>query len=88
MALSAEGDYHAAAKAWRKIIKKWPHHPVPYHNLAAALQRSDHFMAGATMFLKAMELQQEGSKDWASSAASDFDLLKTPDCDEAPKAEW
>tara|TARA_B110001452_G_scaffold29356_1_gene23063 strand:+ start:383 stop:1333 length:951 start_codon:yes stop_codon:yes gene_type:complete len=27
-ALSAEGDLHAAAKAWRKIIKEWPKKPM------------------------------------------------------------
>ena len=28
MALNAEGDYNAAAKAWRKIIKEWPDEPA------------------------------------------------------------
>jgi len=28
VALNAEGDYNAAAKAWRKIIKEWPDEPA------------------------------------------------------------
>ena len=28
MALNAEGDHNAAAKAWRKIIKEWPDEPA------------------------------------------------------------
>jgi len=39
LALNAEGDFNAAAKAWRKIIKEWPDEPSPYYNLAVVLQR-------------------------------------------------
>jgi len=88
MALNAEGDYHAAAKAWRKMIKEWPHRPEPYHNLAAELQRSNHNVEAAPMLLKAMDLYEDGTKQWAESAACAFDLLKTPDCHEVPKPEW
>ena len=40
------------------------------------------------MFLKAMELLEEGTEDWAEAAAGAFDLLKNSDCDEVPKPEW
>jgi len=84
----AEGDHYAAAKAWRKIIKEQPEEPAPYHNLALVMQRSSRNMEAAPMFLKAMELCEDGTKEWAGSAASAFNLLMTPDCDEMPKPEW
>ena len=40
------------------------------------------------MYLKAMELSEEGTERWAQAAASAFDLLKTSECDEVPKPEW
>ena len=40
------------------------------------------------MYLKAMELYEDGSERWAKAAASSFDLLKTSACDEVPKPEW
>ena len=40
------------------------------------------------MFLKAMELCEDDTKDWADSAACAFDLLKTDQCREEPKPEW
>ena len=40
------------------------------------------------MFLKAMELYEDGSKYWALSVAGAFDLLRLNDCREAPKPEW
>ena len=40
------------------------------------------------MYLKAMELHEEGTKEWAESAASAFDMLKIPQCCDAPKPEW
>ena len=40
------------------------------------------------MFLKSMELHEEGTEPWADAAAGAFDLLKHPDCDEVPKPEW
>jgi len=87
-ALGKEGNYHAAVKAWRKIIKERPDEPSPYYNLAVVLRRSRRLVEAAPMFLKAMELHEEGTEDWAHSAASAFDLLKHPDCREAPKPEW
>ena len=83
-----EGDYHAEAKAWRKIIKQWPDQAVPHWNLATALKRSSRFVEAARVFLKAMELCEDGTNDWAEAAAESFDLLKHPDCDEEPKPEW
>ena len=88
MALNAEGDHNAAAKAWRKIIKKWPDLPTPYFNLAIGLNRSDRSVESAQMFLKAMELYEDGTKYWAESAAGAFDLLKHPDCCQMTKPEW
>ena len=88
MALNAEGDYHAAAKAWRKIIKQWPEEPTPYHNLALVMLRSGRFVEAAPIFLKAMGLEEDGTVGWAKAAASAFDVLMTPDCDETPKPEW
>jgi len=88
LALNAEGDHNAAAKAFRKIIKEWPEQPAPYHNLAIVLQQSGRHAEAAQMYLKAMELQQEGTKGWAETTAAAFDLLRLPDCREAPKPEW
>ena len=57
-------------------------------NLAAALQRSYRVAEAALMLLMATELFEEGTENWATSAASAFELLKHPDCDEVPKPEW
>ena len=84
----AEGDNHGSAKAWRKIIKEWPDRPGAYCNLAVVLERSNHYAEAAPVQLKAMELSEEGTKRWASSAAGAFDILKHPDCREMPKPEW
>jgi len=88
VALMAEEDHHASAKAWRKIIKDWPDRPKPYFNLAAVLQRSNHMVEAAPVLLRAMELFEVGTEDWATSAASAFDMLKDPACHEVPKPEW
>jgi len=88
LALGAEGDLHGEAKAWRKIIKQWPEAPTPYYNLAVTLDRSDRNAEAAQMHLKAMELHENGTKDWAAAAAAAFDLLKHPDCREVPTPEW
>jgi len=88
LALMTEGDYNAAAKAWRKMIKEWPAAPAPYRNLALVLDRADRVAESTLLYLKAMELYEEGTEGWAASAASAFDLLKHPDCDETPKPEW
>jgi len=88
VALNAEGDYHAAAKAWRRLIKERPEDPVPYRNLAIVLKRSGRFGEAFPMLLNAMELYRDGTKAWAEAAASAFDTLKTPDCHEVPKPEW
>ena len=88
LALGAEGDLHAEAKAWRKMIKEWPDGPAAYNNLAISLQQSGRNVEAAPMFLKAMELYRDGTKAWAEAAASAFDHLKSPGCDDAPKPEW
>jgi len=88
VALMAEGDLHATAKAWRKIIKEWPGGPTAYHNLALVMQRSGRFVEAAPMFLKAMELYKDGTENWADSAASAFDELMHPECHEVPKPQW
>jgi len=88
LAFGAKGDYNAAAKAYRKIIKEWPDRPEAYHNLASAMNRSNRLKESAQMYLKALELQEEGTKDWADSVAAAFTVLKTADCREVPKPEW
>ena len=88
LALMAEGGHNAAAKAWRKMIKEWPDRPWPYFNLAVVLKRSDRLTEAAPLFLKAMELHEEGTQGWAKASASAFDTLKSPACDEEPKPEW
>jgi len=88
LALGAEGDLHAEAKAWRKMIKEWPDGPAAYNNLAISLQQSGRNVEAAQMVLKAMELCEYGTKQWADSAAGAFDLLKQPECREVPKPEW
>jgi len=88
MALGVEDDFNAAAKAWRKIIKQWPDQPLSYHYLAVALDRAGRVAEAAPMLLKAMELYEDGTKQWAESAASAFDQLKSSDCHEVPKPEW
>ena len=88
MALAADGDYQAAAKTWRKIIKMRPHEPTPYHNLANVLLRSSRLVEAAPMYLKAMELYEDGTEYWAESAAHAFCALKTEDCNEVPTPEW
>ena len=40
------------------------------------------------MFVKAMELFEDGTKQWAYSAAGAFDVLKQPACHEVPTPEW
>jgi len=88
LALVAEGDHNAAAKAWRKIIKDRPDKPDAHFNLALVLQRSSRFTEAAPMCLKAMELYPDGTKDWAVATAAAFNLLRLPDCEEMPKPEW
>jgi len=88
LALNAQGDHNAAAKAWRKTIKEWPELPGPYHNLAIVLQRSGRFVEAAQTFFKAMELYEDGTKGWAEAAALWPSTFKSPDCSEAPEPEW
>jgi len=88
LAFGVDGDHHAAAKAWRRLIKEQPENPVAYLNLAVVLEQSGRLAEAAPMFLKAMEFYDDGTKDWAESAGSAFELLKTPDCRDVPTPEW
>jgi len=88
VALSAEGDNNAAAKAWRKIIKQWPAESAPHHNLAVVLQQSRRLVEAAPMYLKAMELDEDGTEGWAKAAAAAFGMLNKEECHEVPKPEW
>jgi len=88
LALMGEEDHHAAAKAWRKIIKKWPDQPEAFFNLGVVLERAARRVESAQMYLKAMELHEDGTKKWADAAASAFETLKLDECDDAPKPEW
>tara|TARA_B110001452_G_scaffold251177_1_gene240011 strand:+ start:3133 stop:4173 length:1041 start_codon:yes stop_codon:yes gene_type:complete len=87
IALMTEGDNHAAAKAWRKIIKERPGDANAFRNLGIVLLRSRHVTDAVEMYLKAMELYQS-KESWATCAAGTFDLLKDPLCDDMPKPEW
>ena len=60
LALNAKVDHNAAAKAWRKIIKEWPDEPEAYHNLANVVSRSCRDMEAVPIYLKAMELHEDG----------------------------
>ena len=88
VALMAEDNHNAAAKAWRKIIKEWPDQPGPYHNLAVVLQQSRRLVEAAPMYLKAMELDEDGTEGWAKAAAAAFGMLNKEECHEVPKPEW
>ena len=88
MAVKNDGDLHAAAKAWRKIIKEWPTLPEAYFNLAVVLQQSGRDTESSQMYLNAMTLLEEGAEKWAKAAASAFDRLRHPACREAPTPEW
>tara|TARA_B110001452_G_scaffold26754_1_gene20994 strand:+ start:1558 stop:2379 length:822 start_codon:yes stop_codon:yes gene_type:complete len=88
LALMAECDYHAAAKAWRKLIKEWPGEATPYHNLAVVLGNSSHFTEAAPMYLKAMELSEDGTDVWASAVSGAYETLQHQESDELPKPEW
>ena len=88
LALMAEEDHHAAAKAWRKIIKLLPEQPEAYWNLGVALDRSSRPVEAVQMYLKAMELNEDDTEDWAESVAAAFLTLKLDDCREVPKPEW
>ena len=88
LASGAEGDLHAEVKAWRKMIKERPDVPSPYFNLATVLQQSGRSVEAAPVCLKAMELFEDGTEDWADAAAATFELLRHSDCDDVPKPEW
>jgi len=88
LTLASEGDYHGAVKAFRKLIKDWPGEPSLYANLAVALEYASRLAEAAPMYLKAMELDEDGTENWAVSAAGAFGMLKMPDCAEVPKPEW
>jgi len=51
MALRNDGDLHAAAKAWRQIIKERPVLSEAYFNLAIVLQQSGRDIDASQMFL-------------------------------------
>ena len=68
----AEGDFNAAAKAWRKIIKEWPGAPGAYRNLAVSLQHAGRLVEAAPLSLKAMDLHEDGTEGWATSVAGVF----------------
>ena len=59
-----------------------------YHNLAIVLHQSRRLVEAIPLFLKAMELHEDGTKEWAEAAVGAFNLLKTPACREEPKPEW
>ena len=89
--LMAEGNLHGAAKAWRKIIETWPEdavQSVAYDYLAATLHRSCRFAEAAECKLKAMELYEEDTKDWAKSAAFACKMLVLNECHDVRKPEW
>ena len=52
------------------------------------LHRSGHCAEAAPLYLKTMELCEDGTKGWAESAAAAFDMFKTSECNEVPKPKW
>ena len=72
VALSAEGNCHAAAKAWRRLIKEQPEDPAAYSGLANVLLQSNHFTESAQTYLKALDLEEQGTEIWAWSVAGVF----------------
>ena len=88
LAIGVKGDLYAEAKAWRKMIKQWPEEPAPYHSLAVVLHQSRRVVEAAPLFLKAIELYDEGNENWAQAVAAAFDQLKLPECREVPTPEW
>ena len=52
------------------------------------LHQSRRLVEAIPLFLKAMELHEDGTKEWAEAAVGAFNLLKTPACREEPKPEW
>ena len=90
LALGVKGDLHAEAKAWRKIIWMRPDVPSPYHNLGLVLLRSGRCADAAPMFIKAVELAEDGTNAWASSAAEAYNVLAHEDCDDdtVSKPQW
>ena len=61
---------------------------MPHFNLALVLQQSGRHSESSHMYLKAMELYEDGTEQWAEAAAAAFEVLKYPACDEVPKPEW
>ena len=90
IALNAAADYHAAAKAWRKLIATRPHMPSLYRNLGLVLHRVGRCADAAPMFLKAMDLYKDGTQGWAISASEAFNVLNYCLCegDDLPEPQW
>ena len=89
MTLSTQGDYLGSAKAFRKLIKMRPDDGAGYHDLAVTLDRSNRFVESLQLYLKAMELYEDGDLDWAQATAVVFcRLLNDDECRKEPKPEW
>ena len=99
MALMAKKEYHAAAKAWRKVIKVRPDEYDAYLSLGMTLlHRPNHDLShdrardveALEMFLLAMELSEDGTElwGWAAAVAGAFEVLDKIDCDGMPKPKW
>ena len=88
LALHTQGNLNAAAKALRKIIKRWPERPETYHNLAVVMERAERETEAGKLHLVALELSEEGTEQWAFYVAAAFDSLKTDACRDVPKPEW
>ena len=64
-----EGDYRFAAKAWREIIKMHPEQPGAYLSLGRTLHRSNRYIEATSLFLRSVELHDEGTEGWATGLA-------------------
>eukprot|EP00966_Prymnesium_polylepis_P331855 7387419-Prymnesium_polylepis.1 len=94
-----QSELRRAAKAFRKIIHKWPEDYRAYKGLAHALGRSNDSVGACEMFLRVVDILQPRLKTqssapaeiekWAESWISAFDLLIRPgSCSVVPKPSW
>ena len=80
----ASGDPVKGCKTFAEAIKLRPEQPVAYANLGMTLRDGGDFYSAVPALLKAVELFEEGSEQWASTAAvAWFAYLNDPIlCDE------
>ena len=85
---SNRDDLQGAVRTLRKIIRMQPERPEAYLNLGTMLVRSGKHLEAPQMYLRAMELEEDGTRDWAVATARAFATLATYVSTEVPKPEW